>query len=527
MKNSDLRIAVIGAGPAGLVAGRELLKKGFDNFTIFEKASEAGGTWHNHSYPGLCCDVMASVYTFDGEANEKWSHNFVERAEIEEYLQRKARKFGLEPHFKFDTNIASVVYSEPGIWTLTDADGNSWEFDIVINAMGNQHTPQFPNIEGMDKFQGESWHSTLWRHDVDPSGKKVIVVGSAAAAVQIVPELAKVAGHLTVLQRTPNWILSRGQKPYSPAAMQLFKLEPIREALKGFHRALVRLSGTMFKLGTMSQKYIENQALQFIEDSIADPELREKVTPASRFGCKRPLMSDDFYPAIQQSNVTLLTTGAKQIHEKGLVTSDGQDIEADIIVYCTGYEVMDFDRINIQGPEGRSMGEAMIKEPRAYKGMAVPGFPNYFFALGPNTLCPAASFFELAEENIRCIIRMLEGKQKAGATKLAVREGPYAKYNKWIDQEKELYSWGVASCDSYYQTADGHAPFLFPGDFKTYKQQRQFTRLTDFQLGFASSEVDSISDKKPAKKAAKKTAAKKSASKKSADNESDVKAANA
>lgn len=503
MKHSDTRIAIIGAGPAGLVAGRELLKKGFDNFTIFEKSDAAGGTWHNHSYPGLYCDVMASVYTFEGEANEKWTQNFVAQREIEEYLQRSARKFGLESHCQFNTNITSVVYNEPGTWTLKDKEGKIREFDIVINAMGNQHTPQYPNIKGMDTFKGESWHSTLWRHDVPIQGKKVIVVGSAAAAVQIVPELAKEAGHLTVLQRTPNWILSRGLRTYSPLTQKLFKLSAARESLKSFHTALVRLTGAMFQLGTKSQQYIENQALEHIEKQIADPALREKVTPTSRFGCKRPLMSDDFYPALQQPNVTLLTTAAEQVHANGLTTVDGEDIEADIIVYCTGYQVMDFDRIEIRGAQGKSMGETMKKEPRAYKGMAVPGFPNYFFALGPNSLCPAGSFFELAEENIRCIIRMLEGKEKAGASSLDVREERYASYNKWIDEEKDKFAWGVPACNSYYQTADGHAPFLFPGGFKTFQQQRRYTRLTDFKLGFPQ-EKEEPTPVKLVKKAAKK-----------------------
>ncbi|MCG8673388.1 MAG: NAD(P)/FAD-dependent oxidoreductase [Pseudomonadales bacterium] len=502
-KYSNLRIAIIGAGPAGLVAGRELLKQGFDNFTIFEKSDAAGGTWHNHSYPGLCCDVMASVYTFEGEANEKWTHNFVEQREIEEYLQRSARKFGLESHFRFNTNIKSVVYHEPGTWTLTDNQENTWEFDIVINAMGNQHTPQFPNIRGMDTFEGESWHSTLWRHDVSLKGKKVIVVGSAAAAVQIVPEVAKEAGHLTVLQRTPNWILSRGLRAYSPVERQLFKLSSARESLKSFHTALVRMTGAMFQLGTKSQKYIENKALEHIENQISDPVLREQVTPTSRFGCKRPLMSDDFYPALQKPNVTLLTTAAEKVHAKGLTTVDGEDIEADVIIYCTGYEVMDYDRIDIRGSRGQSMGSIMKKEPRAYKGLALPGFPNYFFALGPNSLCPAGSFFELAEENLRCIIRMLQGKEKAGASSLDVREERYAAYNRWIDKEKDKFSWGVSSCNSYYQTADGHAPFLFPGGFSTFQKQRRHTRLTDFKLGFPqekeSTPVKLV--KKPAKKA--------------------------
>jgi cation diffusion facilitator CzcD-associated flavoprotein CzcO len=207
---SPLRIAIIGAGVSGIAAGRELLRKGFTQFTIFDALDAPGGTWQLHSYPGLACDVWAHSYTYSYAPNPDWSASFVDQPEIQAYLARCATDFGLEPHLRLNTRILSAHYSEPGTWTLRTSTGEEFVFDIVINAMGNQHTPLFPDVPGRDLFQGPSWHGTRWNHAVELHGKRVAIVGSAASAVQIVPEVAKVAGHLTVLQRSANWIMPRG-----------------------------------------------------------------------------------------------------------------------------------------------------------------------------------------------------------------------------------------------------------------------------------------------------------------------------
>ena len=209
-----MKIAIIGAGPAGIAAGHELLRQGFDDFTLFDELDAPGGTWRQHSYPGLACDVWAHSYTFSYAPNPDWSASFVGFAEIQQYLADCCTRFGLDPHLALNTSITCARYGDDGKWSLESKRGPLGEFDVVINAMGNQHTPLYPNVEGMEDFEGDSWHSTEWNHDVDLGGKKVVVVGSAAAAVQIVPEVAKAAGHLTVLQRSANWIMPRNRKLY-------------------------------------------------------------------------------------------------------------------------------------------------------------------------------------------------------------------------------------------------------------------------------------------------------------------------
>ncbi|MEM9175975.1 MAG: NAD(P)/FAD-dependent oxidoreductase [Myxococcota bacterium] len=479
--SSPLRVAVIGAGPSGLTAGRELSRAGFRHFTIFDKADAVGGTWHQHSYPGLACDVKAAAYTFSDAPNPEWSATFVEQKEIEAYLQRMAREFGLTPHLALGTEITRCRYESDGTWQLETASGDRHEFDVVINAMGNQHTPLFPDVPGLDTFEGPSWHSTEWDHDVPLAGKRIVLIGSAAAAVQIVPEIAKVAGHLTVLQRTPNWILPRGAKPYSDLSRSLLDLAPLRRLHRWFHHKIMHLSTGAFIVGDKIQARVEKMGLDHIADAVKDDALREAVTPKSRFGCKRPLMSDFYYPALQRDNVRLVPHAAREIVADGVVTVEGEKLDADVVIYCTGYKVMDFERIDVLGAGGASLAKRMEQAPEAYVGAAVPGFPNYFFALGPNALVASTSFFDAAEINVKAIVRLLGEKEQAGARAIDVTPEAHERYNAWIVEARSVFSWGTDACNSYYRTPTGHTPFLFPGDIATFCRQRDEMTLADFR----------------------------------------------
>ena len=480
-KHSDVRVAVIGAGPVGIAAGRALLRRGFTNLSIFEKASAPGGTWHQHSYPGLACDVKAHAYTFSGAPNPDWSANYVEQAEIEAYLQACATRFGLDPYLRLETEILRALYQGGGEWRLITAGGEEHTFDFVINAMGNQHTPILPEIEGIETFEGDSWHATEWNHDVDLAGKRVVLVGSAASAVQIVPEIAKVAGHLTVLQRTPNWILPRGCKPYSPAAKAAFRYLPFtHRALRTGLDLIMSLSHGASLLGHQTMERVEEMGRKNIASAISDEAMREALTPDSRFGCKRPLVSDDFYPALERDNVTLITSAAREVTPTGVVTADGDELAADVIIYCTGYKVLDLERIDVVGEDGRSLAEGMAKAPEAYAGIAVPGFPNYFLGVGPNGVLLSASFFIAMETNLEAIVRLLEEKETSGIKAIAVKKERHRAHNAWITEERGKYSWGAPDCHSYYHTPSGHTPFLFPGDLKTFKRSRKDVTLSDF-----------------------------------------------
>lgn len=481
--HDSLRIAIIGAGPAGLAAGHELLAQGFTSFTLYEATDAVGGTWHIHTYPGLACDVWAHSYTFSYRPNPDWTASFAEQPEIEAYLQTCAEEFGLMPHVRLNTRIASALYQGDGVWQLESEGGEIFECDVVINAMGNQHTPLYPDVPGMDSFEGPSFHGTRWHHDVELKGKRIAIVGSAASAVQIVPEVARIAEHLTVLQRSANWIMPRGRKPYSESKRARFRRFPVLVRMtQRFQRFLMGFVHPAVTLGNKRMDDFEKRARKFIDSAIPDPEMRRELTPTSRFGCKRALVSDDFYPALMLDHVELVPEGLARVRPQGITAADGREIDVDVIIYCTGYKVLDFDRINVIGENGRTLAEQMADAPMAHKGIATPGFPNYFFAVGPNGMVLNVPYFITVERNVESIVGLLVEKEVAAARAIAVKPEVHRAYNEWMDTQFPRYSWGNGSCSSYYMNAAGRAPFLFPGDFATYAKLHGEGGLHEYEV---------------------------------------------
>jgi cation diffusion facilitator CzcD-associated flavoprotein CzcO len=477
------RIGIIGAGPSGIACGHELLEQGFANFTILEALDAPGGTWRVQSYPGLACDVWAHSYSFSYAPNPDWSANFVERNEIQAYLEKCWADFGLRPHTRFNTVIESAHWQDDSYWLVRTESGETFEFDVLVNAMGNQHTPLYPNVPGRDRFGGQSWHAARWNHDVDLTGKRVAVVGSAASAVQIVPEVAKVAEHLTVLQRSPNWIMPRNRKLYSDAQKRRFRRFPrlidVTRRIQGFLMGQVQYAAT---IGHARTRQFEWFALRYLERAVEDPVLRAHLTPDSPYACKRGLVSDDFYPALTQSNVELVPSGLKEVTEDGLVTADDRRIEVDVIIYCTGYRILDFDRIDVVGATGQSLARAMGDSPKAYKGIATPGFPNYFFAVGPNGLVLNVPYFKTAERNVKTIVGLLKQMRQAGVTAIDVRRSVTDAYFRWMATQFGQFTWASGDCHSYYVNASGHPPFLFPGNFKQWVELHSKIGLEDFNV---------------------------------------------
>ncbi len=480
---NDMRVAIIGAGPAGIGAGYELKKQGFNHFTIFDSLDAPGGTWKLHSYPGLACDVWAHSYTFSYAPNPNWSASFVGFAEIQAYLARCCTEFGLDPHLKLNTQVTSAKYSEGGKWELVSSSGERFEFDAIINAMGNQHTPLFPDVEGMDSFQGESFHGTRWNHDVDLKNKKVAVVGSAASAVQIVPEVAKEVAHLTVLQRSANWIMPRGKKEYTDAQRKKWQRFPfLMKLLRKWQSVMMGQVEHAVTIGHSRMDQFEKIVKKFIDDSIDDAELRKALLPDSRWGCRRGLVSDEFYPTLNKGHVELIPSGLQRVTPMGIVTQDGREIDVDVIVYCTGYRILDFDRIEVSGENGASLAEVMADDPRAHKGISVPGFPNYFMAVGPNGLVLNVSYFITVEQNLSTIVRLMSDLVRSGNDAMAVKQTVCEDYNESLAGEFPKFTWGAADCNSYYRNASGHAPFLYPGNFKGWQKLHAEAGLHEYEL---------------------------------------------
>jgi cation diffusion facilitator CzcD-associated flavoprotein CzcO len=482
MKKSDKRIAVIGAGPMGLATARELRLKGFTQFTVFEKESAAGGTWHIQNYPGLACDVWAHSYTYSYAPNPNWSAVFVNQPEIEAYLQQCARDFGVESHIRFNTGVMSAELQDDGRWKLELSDGTSDVFDAVINAMGNQYTPIFPKLKGMDRFQGDSWHSARYNHAVDLTGKRVTVIGSAAAAIQIVPSIAPVVGHLTILQRSPNWIVPRNNRLYSKFKKKLFNRMPfVLKVLRAIQGRLMNFVHGAVIMDSRRMKMFEDMGRKFIAKAIDDPALQKAVTPNHRYGCKRPLVSDDFYPALNRKNVTLVTEAAAELTEDAVITTEGKVIPSDVIIYCTGYKVMDFDRFPVAGVNGKSFADCMQQAPMAYKGIAVPGFPNYFLGMGPNSMVLSVSYFKSAEANAQCIVQLLSDMCENDVKAVDAKPELYRSYNDWVVKSCKQFSWGSGTCHNYYMDEQGRTPFLYPEDYKHFMKMRADMSLAQFQ----------------------------------------------
>lgn len=477
-----MRIAIIGAGPSGIAAGRELKRQGFTDFTLFDALDAPGGTWRLHSYPGLACDVWAHSYSFSYAPNPDWSASFVEQPEIQAYLAKCTHDFGLDSHLRLNTRITNIDWQDDNFWRMTTDRGETFDADVVINAMGNQHTPLFPGVPGRDRFRGPSWHGTRWDHSVDLTGKRVVVVGSAACAVQIVPEVAKIAGELTVLQRSANWIMPRGRKFYSESRRRWFRRLPvlmqITRRIQGLLMGQVEYAAT---LGHKRMEQFEKVARNYLESVIEDPQLRRALTPDSRYGCKRGLVSDDFYPALNRDNVSLVAEGLTEVVEDGVITSSGRRIEADVIVYCTGYRIMDFDRIEVRGPSGQTLADSLGETPKAFKGLATPGFPNYFFAMGPNALVLNVSYFRTAEQNVETIVRLLSGMRSAAIPVVEVSAERCEQYFNWMKARFTRYSWAAPDCQSYYRNSAGYPPFLFPGSFRDYQKAHADISLADFE----------------------------------------------
>lgn len=481
--NNDMRIAVVGAGPAGIGAGYELKKQGFNNFTIFDALDAPGGTWRLHSYPGLACDVWAHSYTFTYAPNPNWSASFVGFAEIQAYLARCCTEFGLDSHLTLNTHIKSAQFSDDGAWKLVASSGETFEFDAVINAMGNQHTPLFPDVKGMESFQGESFHGTRWDHTVDLKGKKVAIVGSAASAVQIVPEVAKEVAHLTVLQRSANWIMPRGRKEYTDGQRKKWQRFPfLLKLIRKWQSLMMGQVEHAVTIGHSRMGQFEKVVKKFIDDSIDDPELRKVLMPDSRWGCRRGLVSDEFYPTLNKDHVELIASGLESVTPAGLVTQDGREVDADVIIYCTGYRILDFDRIDVRGEHDISLADVMADNPQAHKGISVPGFPNYFMAVGPNGLILNVSYFMTVEQNLATIVRLMSDLVDSGQKAMAVKPEVFAQYNAGLAEEFPKFSWGAADCNSYYRNASGHAPFLYPGNFKAWRKLQAEAGLHEYVL---------------------------------------------
>lgn len=457
---SKMKVAVMGAGLGGLCAGIKLKEAGFDDFVILEKAERVGGTWRDNSYPGCCCDVPVALYQYSFAPSLSWSHIFPRFNEIQKYTEDLADNFGLRPHLHFNEETKTAVWDDArSVWTLTTASGATHEANALIAALGQLNRPKLPDIEGRDSFRGPAFHSARWDHGVDLKGKRVGIVGSAASAVQIIPEVAKVADHVTVFQRTPNWVIPRMDRAITEEEKALMMTAP---ELAGMGRELTFLNADhlfwqAFSWTKEGRDAYTRVALNHLADQVPDENLRRKLTPDYPIGCTRVLIADDFYPALMRPNVSLVTERIACMTPSGVKTRDGKAHDFDVIVYATGFETTGWQwSVDVIGRGGKRLKDVWADEPKAYLGLTVSHFPNMFILYGPNTNLGHNSITSMLEHQVAYTVRALAGLRERSKQSMDVTGSALARFNEKLQQDLARTTWADPRCHSWYKNDKGH-----------------------------------------------------------------------
>ncbi|MFD3264065.1 flavin-containing monooxygenase [Phenylobacterium ferrooxidans] len=466
---ADFKVAILGAGFAGLCMGLKLQARGETAFVILEKADRVGGTWRENIYPGSGCDIPSHLYSYSFEPNPDWPEIFSAQPDILAYIESVVEKRKLSKRLRFNAEVTSAAWDDDaGFWRIGLADGSSVTAETFVTAWGQLNRPKLPPIAGRDDFAGAAFHSAQWDGSVDLAGKRVAVIGNGASAVQFVPEVAKVAESLTLFQRSPNWIVPRMNRPYTAEEKARFRARPeVMAKVRGdiFEMAEARLEAK--RAGTAPVEEVPIP-LAHLHAQVADPELRAKLTPDYEIGCKRVLISNDFYPALTRPNVELVTEAIARMTPRGVVDAQGIEHEVDVVIYATGFETRSFvGDTGITGVGGLRLSDAWIDGPEAYLGLSVTGFPNLFMLYGPNTNLGHNSIIFMIEAQADYVLQALDAIAQAGP--LSVKQEVADAYNAELQKALAVTPW-AGSCTSWYKTADGRILNNWPHTARAYAQ---------------------------------------------------------
>lgn len=460
---THFQIAIIGSGFGGLGAAIQLKKAGFNDIVIFERANDVGGTWRDNTYPGCACDVQSHLYSFSFAPNPDWSRMYSPQAEIWAYLQKCAKDYNVIPHINFSHDVKSVIWDNAkNHWYIKTSKGN-YTATLLISAVGVLCEPSLPEIKGINTFQGKVFHSARWDHQYDLANRNVAVIGTGASAIQFVPQIQAKVGKLSLFQRTPPWIIPRIDRKITNFEHKLFRTLPFTQHLVRTAIYLMRESYVMYFRHPQIMRFNQNIALRHLEKSISDLKLRAKLTPDYLVGCKRILISNDYYPSLCKPNVEVITEAINEIRPKSIVTKDGLEREIDTIILGTGFHVVDlpFAKL-VTGKEGRTLDEIWNGSPKAYLGTTINGFPNLFLLLGPNTGLGHTSVVYMIESQITHIVKALEYMRKHHITALEPQQEAQNRFIKEIENKMQGTVWTSGGCASWYLDASGHNTTLWP-----------------------------------------------------------------
>jgi cation diffusion facilitator CzcD-associated flavoprotein CzcO len=479
----DFPIAIIGAGFAGIGAAIRLKQQGITSFAIFERADEVGGTWRDNTYPGAACDVPSHVYSLSFEPNPDWSHTYSPAGEIQDYLLRITDKWKLRDHLHLGVGIASARFDESdGVWELTTSEGEIVRARWVLSGVGGLVDPAMPDIKGIHSFEGETFHTARWNHDFDLTGRRVAVIGTGASAVQVVPSIADQVERLEVFQRTPAWVVPKQDHRYSDAARARYRRHPWLLKLSRLAKYWAsELFGPVVYLDNARLSAIgERLSLKHLREQVKDPALREKLRPHFQFGCKRILVSDDYWRAFERENVELVTDPIEEITPTGILTRDGAHHEVDAIVFATGFALgLAAAPFPITGLAGRQLDDVWSDGAEAYKGMEVAGFPNWTICMGPNTGPGHTSVLVYTEAQIEHFLKAIAHLRKHDLKWLSIRQSVQDAYNAMIQERMKKMVWSTG-CNSWYLSDDSENHALFPGYAVDYVVRARRFRPQDY-----------------------------------------------
>lgn len=464
----DFPIVIIGSGFAGIGLAIKLKEAGIHSFTIYEREAEAGGTWRDNTYPGCACDVPSYVYSYSFEPNSNWSRMFSPGPEIQNYLLHCVEKYDLRRHMQFNTEVSKAVFNEQqAVWTLTTKEGKTVTARAVVSCVGGLTDPAYPDIKGIYDFKGKIFHTARWDHDYALKGKNVAVIGTGCSAVQVIPEIAADVSKLTVFQRTAAWILPKHDPVISDKVKALFnRLPRLQKVVRGLLFWGSEALGPSLILNSPRLSFpFEWVSARHLRKSIIDPVLREKLKVKFQFGCKRMIISSDYYPALARDNVELVTEGIAEVTEHGIRTNDGVVHELDAIILATGFDLGLADApFEIQGLNGRKLSDDWGKTGAvAYKGVAITGYPNWFMCMGPNTGPGHTSVIIYTEAQINYIVQGIQNLIKNKLSYVTVKKDIQDTYNERIQKRMKHTVWTSGSCQSWYLNKDGTNHALYPG----------------------------------------------------------------
>ncbi len=478
-----MRFGIIGAGMAGMLSAIKLAEAGFDDIAVYEKAGRVGGTWRENTYPGVACDVPSHLYSYSFDLNPDWSHVFSPGDEIQAYFEHVAAEHGLDRLIRFGDEVVRCEWTD-GHWVLETASGFRDTVDVVIAATGVLHHPSYPDIAGLDDFDGDVFHTARWDHDVQLGGKRVGIIGTGSTAVQITSALVGQVQHLDLFQRTAQWIFPQDNPAYTDDEKATYREEPetLRAAHVGLSTAFAEgFANAVVDADSPQIKAIAEACLTNLEDNVADADLRERLRPDYRAACKRLVISPDFYDAIQHPHADLVTAPIERVEADGIRTADGVLHELDVLVLATGFKVDSFMRpMTVVGRDGVTLAEAWADRPLAYLSISIPEFPNLFMLNGPNGPVGNFSLIEVAEFQFGYIMQLVECLRSGEGSEICATHEATERLEADRIQAAKSTVW-VTGCRSWYLDDRG-IPAAWPWRFDRFRDEMAAPKMDAYEV---------------------------------------------